>query len=130
MFNHSITKGKFLQTLKHATVIPIYKISPKDNVGNYRSISLPNVFDFWKLMKKKIYNFFLENKSIINSRRFGVRQGLSTFNPLNTFIEDVYRAIDSQQLLQSIYINFSKTFDTVKHEILQQKLNFYGIRAP
>ena len=72
---------------------------------------------------------FPQHKSILNSRQFGFRQGLSTFNALSTFTEDIYKAFDSQQFLLSIYVDFSKAFDTVKHEILLQKLNFYGIRG-
>ena len=35
LFNNSINTGKFPQLFKHATVIPIHKKGPKDQLGNY-----------------------------------------------------------------------------------------------
>ncbi len=61
---------------------------------------------------RKILNF-LGNNTIIN--------------PVNTFTEDIYRALDSWHLLLSIFVDFYKAFDTVKHVILLQKFSFYGI---
>lgn len=82
LFNQSIEQGIFPQLLKHATVIPIYKNGPKNNLGNYRPISLLSTFSkiFEKFMK--ILNF-LESKSIITPQQFGFRQNMSTFQALN-----------------------------------------------
>ena len=44
LFNQSISEGIFPQTLKHATVIPIHKKGNKDDVNNYRPISLLSVY--------------------------------------------------------------------------------------
>ena len=130
LFNQSINTGKFPQCLKHATVIPIYKKGAKDNIGNYRPISLLSVFSkiFEKLMKKYLNNY-LETKNILNSKQFGFRQGLNTFDALNTFNEEIYSSLDSQSSLLSIYVDFTKAFDTVRHDILLKKLNHYGIRG-
>ena len=38
--------------------------------------------------------------------------------------------MDSQESLLSIFIDFTKAFDTVSHEILLRKLHYYGIRGP
>ena len=72
---------------------------------------------------------FLDTKNILNSQQFGFRRGLNTFHALNTFNEEIYTALDSQNSLLSIYIDFSKAFDTVRHDILLHKLNHYGIRG-
>lgn len=130
LFNQSINTGKFPQCLKHATVIPIHKKGPADVIGNYRPISLLNTFSkiFEKLMKKSLLNF-LESKNIIDPRQFGFRAGRNTFSALKTFTEDIYAGLDSQDSILSIYIDFSKAFDTVKHDILLNKLQHYGIRG-
>ncbi len=72
---------------------------------------------------------FLENKSIINKEQFGFRRGLNTFTALNSLNEEIYTALDKHNSLLSIFINFTKAFDTVKHDILLQKLKHYGIRG-
>ena len=130
LFNQSITYGKFPQCLKHANVIPIYKKGPKDVISNYRPISLLNVFSkiFEKIMKYNLLKF-LENKSIISSNQYGFRQGLSTFNALTSFSEIIYSTLNSKNSLLSIFIDFQKAFDTVRHDILLNKLYHYGIRG-
>lgn len=49
LFKQSINSGKLPQSFKHATVIPICKKGAKDDVGNYRPISLTSVISnyFW-----------------------------------------------------------------------------------
>lgn len=79
-------------------------------------------------MKKSLLNF-LESKNIIDPRQFGFRAGRNTFSALKTFTEEIYTSLDSQNSLLSIYIDFSKAFDTVKHDILLRKLQHYGIRG-
>ena len=130
IFNQSIERGIFPQTLKHATVIPIYKNGPKDKLGNYRPISLLSTFSkiFEKLMKKFLLNY-LESKSIITPEQFGFRQCFSTFHALEILSENIYSALDSQHSQLSIFIDFCKAFDTVRHDILLQKLKHYGIRG-
>ena len=128
LFNHSVRSGEFPNCLKHATVIPIHKKGALDDLKNYRPISLLSVYSkiFEKLMKKFLINY-LDSKSIISPEQFGFRQGLSTFDALSTFNEKIYTTLDSQKSLLSIFIDFTKAFDTVKHDILLQKLNHYGI---
>ena len=130
LFNQSINKGKFPQQLKNAIVIPIHKKGSKENTSNYRPISLLNTFSkiFEKLMKGFLMNY-LESKSILNPKQFGFRRGLSTFDALKTLNEEIFSALDSKNHLLSIFIDFSKAFDTVKHDILLMKLHHYGIRG-
>ena len=130
IFNNSVSQGKFPLLFKHATVVPIHKKGPKDDISNYRPISLLNIFSkiFEKLMKKSLINF-LESKNILNPSQFGFRRGLNTFDALRTFSEEIYSSLDSKHSLLSIFIDFTKAFDTVRHDILLRKLHFYGIRG-
>ena len=130
LFNESIATGKFPQRLKHAIVTPIYKKGTKDDVGNYRPISMLSTTSkiFESLMKNSLV-YYLESKSILSPEQFGFRQGLSTFDALNSFMQDVYNNLDKQNSLLSIYVDFTKAFDTVKHDILLLKLRHYGIRG-
>ena len=54
IFNLSLQKGCFLEKLKTARVIPIYKADDVEQIGNYRPISLLPCFS--KILERIIYN--------------------------------------------------------------------------
>ena len=130
LFNQSIIHGTFPNCFKHANIIPIYKKGPKDDVNNYRPISLLNTFSkiFEKLMKINLTKY-LDSKAIINPQQFGFRQGMNTFDALSKFSDEIYSTLDAKDSYLSIYIDFTKAFDTVRQDILLNKLQYYGIRG-
>ena len=77
-------------------------------------------------MKEKLLDYLNKNKIISNSQ-FGFRPGLNTFDAINKFTSDLYSALDDHKSIISIFIDFSKAFDTVQHNILLDKLHHYGI---
>jgi hypothetical protein len=44
-------------------------------------------------------------------------------------IDKIHNAIEKKQYSCGIFLDFSKAFDTVNHEILSRKLEYYGIRG-
>ena len=46
-----------------------------------------------------------------------------------SIIDKVQKAIEEREYSCGIFLDFSKAFDTVNHEILLTKLEFYGIRG-
>ena len=64
----------------------------------------------------------------MNNRQFGFRPGLNTFDAINLFNSDQYNALNNHKSILSIFIDFSKVFDTVDPNILVAKLQHYGIR--
>ena len=73
---------------------------------------------------------YLENKNILNAAQFGFRPNRNTFQALNVFSTDIFTALDHKLTTLSIFIDFSKAFDTVNHQILLKKMHHYGIRGP
>ena len=129
IINMSFFQGVFPDRCKIAKVLPLYK---KENVqlcSNYRPISLLSVFSkiFEKCMYKRLYKF-LEKFNILYKNQFGFRSKHSTSHALISLIEYIKKELDSGKLVCGIFIDLQKAFDTVDHEILLSKLDYYGIR--
>ena len=130
IINHSFMTGVFPDALKISEVIPIHKGGSTEEINNYRPISLLSVFDkiIEKLMHKRLYEF-LQEHNILFENQFGFRKNNSTTFALLEITEKIKETIDNKKYGCGIFIDLRKAFDTVNHEILLKKLEYYGIRG-
>ena len=130
LFNLSVSQGIFPDSLKHAVVTPIYKKGPKCEITNYRPISGLKVYSkiFESQMKKHLVSY-LDLNNIICKEQFGFRKNMSTFDALNRVTDKLFSTLDNKMIALCIMVDFTKAFDTVRHDILLNKLQFYGIRG-
>lgn len=131
VFNLSFTQGIFPDGLKTAVVIPIYKSGAKDDLSNYRPISLlPSVSKILELIVKNRLISFLNDAKFFSERQFGFLSGRSTDGALLSHVTDIVSHIERGSFSVAIYMDIKKAFDTVDHTILLEKLEKCGIRGP
>ena len=131
LFNGCYAVNYFPEELKVAKVIPLYKNKGDiETISNYRPISMLSTFSklFEKLIHKRLSDYFTSN-NIINNSQYGFRAGHSTLHALINATENIYKSLDNNLHTLGIFIDFSKAFDTVNHNILCEKLKHYGIQG-
>ena len=72
---------------------------------------------------------FIRKKSILYPKQFGFREQHSTDHALLSIVDKIQNSIDNREYSCGIFLDLSKAFDTVNHEILILKLEHYGIRG-
>ena len=82
---------------------------------------------FEKVIYKQLINYLNVN-NILSPTQFGFREGHSTCDAVTSFLEKIYKNLNEKKTTIAVFIDLSKAFDTVPHDILTSKLSHYGIR--
>jgi hypothetical protein len=78
---------------------------------------------------EKLLSFLKKkNHSIISNKQHGFCKGKSTNTAIAEFIERVYKSVDEREISIGLFLDLSKTFDLVDHDILLEKIAEIGIR--
>ena len=72
---------------------------------------------------------FLNKYNILSINQFGFRKNHSTSLALIHLYDKISTAIDNREYTVGIFLDLSKSFDTVNHEIMLAKLEHYGVRG-
>ena len=130
IFNKSLNEGSFPNKMKLADTVPLFKGKDRSIVDNYWPISLLITISklLEKLMHKGLYSFLEQNKLIYNSQ-YGFRPRHSCKNAVSELLSVILKGCEMQKSRVAVFLDLSKAFDTLSHEILLQKLDRYGIRG-
>lgn len=128
IINTSIVSSTFPRKWKYPHVIPFFKSGDKDEVSNYRPISLLPIMSkiLEKIVAKQLMTY-LENNHILSNHQHGFRANLSTETALMKVTEKLYSNIDNKKISLLMLLDLSKAFDSVSHDILIKKLLLYNI---
>ena len=130
IFNCSISEGNFPNILKTARVIPLFKSKNSQLTENFRPISLlPLMSKILEKLLKTRTNQFLEENNILYNNQFGFRNGYNTSDALLHYVDDCVSALDERLYTVSVFLDFSKAFDTINRHNLLSKLDRLGFRG-
>ena len=124
-----MTTKVFPDDIKVGKVAPAYKSGDRDNLNNYRPISVPPTVAgvFEKIPCGQVYEYYTVNK-LLGNQQFGFRSLHSTALALSNSFSNWWLNVDKGNMNLAVFLDIRKAFDTVNHEILLDKLNCYGIR--
>ena len=126
--NQSIKTSQFPEKWKKAKVTPLHKGGPKDDLNNYRPISILPVMS--KFLEKHIHDSlmtYLVKFNLLHKNQSGFRPSHSCETALIGMISKWLESINKGSLIGTVMIDFKKAFDLVDHNVLLKKLKHYKL---
>lgn len=122
--NLILSSGTFPNQLKIARVAVIFKGGDKNDLGNYRPISVLPMFSkvFEETINSRLTHF-LQQKNIIVQNQYGFQKKKSTEMALLNIKDKIIDNIENKLFTVGLFFDFKKAFDSVKHDILLIKLS-------
>lgn len=95
IINLSFLKGRFPDKLNYAKAIPLHKSGDKNDLNNYRLISILPSFSkiFEKTIRTRLVKY-LENNNLLSNCQYGFRENRSTQNAILNFVSSIYMNLD------------------------------------
>ena len=128
LFQKSAEEHKIPNSWKVAQVCPIFKKGAKNQVQNYRPVSLTSVA--CKVMESIVRDQimkYMEENNYFSGKQYGFLPGRSTVLQLLKILDIWTENLDKGNVIEVVYLDIQKAFDTVSHKRLLAKLEALGI---
>ena len=126
LFSLSYNTGSIPKEWKVANVVPVHKKGSKDDVENYRPISLTSLVmkSFERIIKEEL---LIRIMPLLDHRQHGFLNAKSCTTNMVSFSDSVVLSINDCKTFGTdvVYFDFSKAFDSVNHDLILLKLKFY-----
>ena len=121
LFDLSYKTGSLPMDWKLAHVVPVFKKGSKNNVENYRPISLTSLVMkiFEKCMRDKNFDMCRHK---ISPNQHGFLPQKSCTTQMIPVIDSLSLGLNNKSQNDIIYFGFAKAFDSVNHDMILQKL--------
>ena len=130
IMNKSLNDGALPQDWKKANVSPIYKKGPKHISFNYRPISLTSIVCKMmdSIVRNSIMNQLIE-ENVLPPKQYGFINKRSTTTQQLNYLDKCAEYISLSKVVDVIYFDFAKAFDTVPHHRLMKKLSYQTLAS-
>ena len=101
----------------------MFKNGDPTDANNYCPISIIPVVG--KVLERIIHwqcTPYLKSRNILTDSQSGFRPGHSTGTCLIDFMDQVYRGVDEAGAVGALFIDLSKAFDSIDHDLMTIKL--------
>ena len=72
---------------------------------------------------------YIDKNKILSSKQYGFRKNMGTETALAHYIDYILTGLKDKNYTVSIFMDLSKAFDVLNHDILKIKLEHYGFRS-
>ncbi|GBP13562.1 LINE-1 retrotransposable element ORF2 protein [Eumeta japonica] len=126
IFNGILRSGQVPEQWETSHIILIHKKGQKDDIGNYRPISLmSNIYKiFFKIILNRISNTLDENQP---KEQAGFRKNFSTIDHIHTVKQIMEKYNEYNKPLYMAFVDYSKAFDSISHTAIRESLRNQGI---
>ena len=128
LLNLSISTNSFPNSWKVAKVTPLRKGGARNDINNYRPISVLPVFS--KILEKHVTSSlfkFVRDNNLLYELQSAFRSGHYTEKALIRLTDQILRNVDNDELTGLVFIDCCKAFDLIDHELPLKKLSLYGV---
>lgn len=126
MFNRILKSGYIPTQWETSYIILLYKKGAKDDIGNYRPISLmSNMYKiFAKIILGRVSAKLDENQPM---EQAGFRRNFSTIDHIHTLKQLIEKYNEFNKTLYVAFIDYAKAFDCISHKAMWESLGKQGI---
>ena len=123
IFSYSLFSSLIPTSFKEAAIIPVFKSGDKSLPSNYRPIYLTSVLSkvIENIIRKQVLTFLI-HRGYLNNIQPGFRSGRFCLSALLDVYDNIMHMINNTSTVDMIYLDFSRAFDKVDHDILLHKL--------
>jgi hypothetical protein len=127
IYNASIREGTVCNLWKTANVTPVPKQHPPKNIQtDLRPISVTATLI--KILESFVGNWILDKLvHTLDQNQFGSLNGRSTTHALVQITNQWCKALDSGGSVRAVFVDYTKAFDRIDHNLLLNKLLSRGI---
>ena len=125
IFNESIEAANLPNELKYGDITPVYKKNNRHEKQNNRPVSI--IFVVFKIIERCLYDQIYKNiGNTLSRHQMGYRKGYSSQHSLIAMFERWKENLDKRGECGALFVDLSKAFDCLQHDLLLAKLNAYG----